>query len=81
MKIVNWLKICRKMLTASRTNAHMKETYEELGRLVEAAVRDNQLQIDNPKVKSLIHTIEACKKDLVHLEKQVNKIRFAEKHA
>ena len=31
--------IGKKMLTASRTNAHLKETYEDLGRLVYEALK------------------------------------------
>lgn len=70
-------KIGRKLLTASRTNAFMKESYEDLGRHVESCLASGQLQWDDPKTKALLNTINACKKDLVHLEKQVNKIRFS----
>lgn len=74
-------KIGRKLLTASRTNAHLKETYESLGRYVEQSVADGTLKDDDPKIKTLLHTIEACKKDLAHLEKQVHKIRFSRKES
>lgn len=72
-------KIGRKLLTASRTNAHLKETYEQLGRYVEGTLANGNLKEDDPKIKTMLHTIEACKKDLLHLEKQVNKIRFSRK--
>ena len=72
-------KIGKKLLTASRTNAHLKETYEELGRLVEQDLANGELTLDSPKVKTLLNTINACKKDMEHLEKQVNKLRFAHK--
>jgi hypothetical protein len=72
-------KIGRKLLRASRTNAHLKETYESLGRYVELNLKEGTLKENDPKIKSLMHTIEACKKDLVHLENQVNKIRFSQK--
>ncbi len=72
-------KIGKKLLTASRTNAHLKETYEELGRLVENELASGDLTFDSPKVKALLHTINACKQDMEHLEKQVYKLRFAHK--
>lgn len=72
-------RIGRKLLTASRTNAHLKETYEELGRLVEQEMLSGELMLNSPRAKALLQTINACKKDLEHLEKQVNKIRFSHK--
>lgn len=72
-------RIGKKLLTASRTNAHLKETYEELGRIVEQELASGEVTVNSPRVKTLLHTISACKKDLEHLEKQVNKIRFSHK--
>jgi hypothetical protein len=66
----------KKMLTASRTNAHLKDTYEDLGRLLENGIENGDLQWDSPKLRSLLHTIKACKSDLHELEKKMNKIKF-----
>jgi hypothetical protein len=68
--------IGKKMLTASRTNAHLKDTYEELGRLLESGVESGQVDWDSPKMRALLHTIKACKKDLEEIEKKMNKIKF-----
>jgi hypothetical protein len=69
--------IGRKLLTASRTNAHLKDTYEELGRLLEKGIESGEIEWDSAKVRALLHTANACKKDLEHIEKQVYKIKFS----
>lgn len=68
--------IGKKMLTASRTNANLKDTYEELGRLLESGVESGQVDWDSPKMRALLHTVKACKKDLEEIEKKMNKIKF-----
>lgn len=70
--------IGKKMLSASKTNTTLHESYEELGVLAAQAIKNNELQWDNEKVKSLLKTIEGCEKDLESIEDQVNDIRFAE---
>lgn len=67
--------IGKKMLTASRTNAHLKETYEELGRLLEKGIDSGEVEWDCAKVRALLHTVRACKKDLEEIERQVHKIK------
>lgn len=69
--------IGKKMLTASRTNAHLKETYEELGRLLEKGLESGEVNWDSGKVRALLHTVRACKKDLEEIERQVYKIKFS----
>ena len=69
--------IGKKMLTASRTNAHLKETYEELGILLEKAIDSGEVRWDSAKVRALLHTVKACKKDLEEIDRQVYKIKFA----
>lgn len=68
--------IGKKMLTASRTNAHLKETYEELGRLLERGVETGEVDWDSPRMRALLHTVKACKKDLEEIERKMNKIKF-----
>lgn len=69
--------IGKKLLTASRTNAHLKETYEELGRLLEKGIDSGEVEWDSAKVRALLHTVRACKKDLEEIERQVHKIKFS----
>jgi len=69
--------IGKKLLTAGRTNSHLKDTYEILGRVIESKIDRGELSIDDPKIRSLLHTIKACKKDLKELEEQVNQIKFS----
>lgn len=76
-EIIKTSAIGKKMLTASRTSAHLRETYEELGKLVEKSIEDGELDWNSPKAKMLLTTIKACKFDLEEIEKQVNKIRFS----
>jgi hypothetical protein len=68
--------IGKKMLTASRTNAHLKDTYEELGRLLEKGIENGELDWDSPKMRALLHTIKACRKDLEEIERKMNKLKF-----
>lgn len=69
--------IGKKMLTASRTNAYLKDTYEELGRLLEKGMDSGEVEWDSAKVRALLHTVRACKKDLEEIERQVHKIKFS----
>lgn len=69
--------IGKKMLSASKTNTCLHESYEELGVLVVKAIKDGSLKWDNPRVKELINTIENCEHDLDEIESEVNKIRFS----
>lgn len=69
--------IGKKMLTASRTNAHLKETYEELGRLAFEALKKEEFEWYHPRLKHMMQTIEACQKDLEEIENQVQKIKFS----
>lgn len=71
--------IGKKLLTASRTNAHLKNTYEELGRLLEKGIESGEVDWDSSKMRALLHTVKACKKDLEHIENQVNKVKFSDR--
>lgn len=68
--------IGRKMLTASRTNAHLKDTYEELGKLLEKGVDSGEVDWDSARLRALLHSVKACKKDLEEIERKMNKIKF-----
>ena len=69
--------IGKKMLTASRTNAHLKDTYEQLGRLLEKGIENGEVDWDSPRMRALLHSVKACKKDLEEIEKKLNVIKFS----
>lgn len=76
-EITKTAEIGKKMLTASRVNTHMKDTYEELGRLLEKGVDNGDVDWDSPKMRALLHSIKACKKDLEEIERKMNSIKFS----
>ncbi len=67
----------KKMLTASRINTQMKDTYEELGKLLEKGVDSGEVDWDSPKLRALLYDIKACKKDLEEIEQAMNNIKFS----
>lgn len=67
----------KKMLTASRINTHMKDIYEELGKLLERGVDNGDVDWDSPRLRALLHEIKACKKDLEEIERAMNNIKFS----
>ena len=69
--------IGRKMLTASKTNTTLHESYEELGQLVARELEKGQLDWDHPRAKELLANIKACEKDLETIESEVRKIKIS----
>ena len=69
--------IGKKMISASKTNSTLHETYEEIGSLVVQALKDGDLKWENTRVKELLETINQCEEDLESIEGEVNKIKFA----
>lgn len=69
--------IGKKMLTASRINIQMKDTYEELGKLLERGIDNNDVDWDSPKMRALLYDIKACKKELEEIERTMNNIKFS----
>lgn len=70
--------IGKKMLSASKTNTTLHESYEEIGSLVVKALKSGELSWDNPRVAEILKTIEGCEQDLELMEKEVNHIRFSD---
>lgn len=68
--------IGKRMLTASRTNAFLRETYEQLGREVEKSLEDGSLEWNSEKAEKLLHTIKACKQDLEEIQREVNRLKM-----
>jgi len=69
--------IGKKMLSASKTNSCLHDSFEELGMLALKEIKSGNLEWDNPKVLKLIKQIESCEKDLSLIENEVNKIKFS----
>lgn len=67
--------IGKKMLSASKTNTQLNESYEELGHLAFKAIERGDLKWEHMRVTELIETIKNCEKDLESIEKDVTKIK------
>jgi hypothetical protein len=71
--------IGKKMLSASKTNTTLNESYEELGHLTFLAVESGEVKFENDRVKELINTIRSCEFDLEKIENDVNDIKKSPK--
>jgi len=69
--------IGKKMISASKTNTNLHEAYEALGHMVANALKTNELQWDNPKVKELLKAINRYETELNVLETDVSQIKVA----
>jgi hypothetical protein len=69
--------IGKKMLTASKTNSTLHESYEELGMLAFKALESGKLAWDDSRVADLVGMIKDCEKGLEKIESEVNNIKFA----
>ena len=65
------------MLSASKINSSLKESYEELGILTAKAMEENEIVWENDSVKKILDTIKEYKKDLENFEGEVNEIKFS----
>ncbi len=70
--------IGKKMISASRMNSTLNETYQELGKLAVESLRDGKLDWDDPEVEELLKKIAQCEKDIEDIEGDVYKIKFPE---
>jgi len=67
--------IGKKMLSASKTNTTLHESYEELGHLAFLALEKGELDWQSPRVKELVNSIKSCEFDLENIEKDVKDIK------
>lgn len=67
--------IGKKMLSASKTNTQLNESYEELGHLAFKAIEKGDLKWDHMRVEELMNSIKTCEKDLENIEDDVSKIK------
>ena len=67
--------IGKKMITATQTNSDLHEHYQELGKLAAKHLNAGLLEWENPRVDELLKDIEKCKKDLMHIENEVQEAK------
>ena len=77
-EIVKTTEIGKKMLTASKANSELHETYEAIGELVVKSLRNGELDWDHPQMKRFLQKIEDCELSLENIESDVNDIKFSE---
>lgn len=77
-EIVKTTEIGKKMLTASKANSELHETYEEIGELVVKSLRSGELKWDHPQMKRFLQKIDDCEQSLENIESDVNDIKFSE---
>ena len=70
--------IGKKMISASKTNTCLHESYEELGQLLVKALEKGEVEWDNLRVQSLIEKVKECENNLDSIESELNKIIFSE---
>ena len=87
LKVQEMLQVCqeeikrtteigKKMLTASKTNSNLHESYEELGMLLFKALEKKELKWNNTRVLELVDQIKDCEKELESIETEMNKLKF-----
>lgn len=69
-----------RMLSASKTNSCLHETYEEIGKLVVECLEDKSLKWEHPRLNHLIAQIKKCEEDIDRLENEMNNIKFSEEN-
>jgi hypothetical protein len=77
-EIVKTTEIGKKMLTASKANSELHETYEAIGEFVVKSLRNNDLEWDHPEMLKFLKKIEECEQSLENIESDVNDIKFSE---
>ena len=76
-EIVKTTEIGKKMLSASKANSEIHDTYEKLGMLLTEAIKNKEHEWNHPIVHQLIKKIDDYEKNLEDIESDVNKIKFS----
>ena len=71
--------IGKKMLSASRINTELHETFEALGKHAREQIREQKLQWSDNRVDQLLKKIETCERGLKEFEDGVKDIKDQEK--
>ena len=69
--------IGKRMISASKTNSSLHESYEELGMLAMKELKSGKLEWGHPRVEAILKMIAECEADLENIEGEVNEIRFS----
>jgi hypothetical protein len=69
--------IGKKMLSASKANTTLKNSYEELGMLAEKAINIGEIDWNSSQVQEILGKIKDAKESLEHIEDEVQQIKFA----
>jgi seryl-tRNA synthetase len=75
VEIKRTAEIGRKMLSASKTNSSLVDSYQALGRLIYKDIKENRLKLDSVKVKTLVESIDSLTNQLEDFEQDVQKIK------
>lgn len=70
--------IGKKMISASKMNTLLHDTYEDLGRLATIAIKEGTLKWDDPRIDEIMSKIESYENDLEKIEGDVNNIKFSD---
>lgn len=68
-----------RMFNASKTTGCLRESYEELGKLVAREMKGGRLEFSHQRAKELLEQIKECENSLNSIEEEVNDIRFTDK--
>ena len=71
--------IGKKMLSASRINTELHETFEALGKHAREQIRQEKLQWEDERVEQLLKKIESCERSLEEFEGHVQDIKDQDK--
>lgn len=69
--------ILKRLISASKTNTDLNETYEELGRLLVKGIESKEITCTNERVARLIEKVKGFENDLASMEDEVNQIKFS----
>ena len=69
--------IGKKMISASKMNTLLHDTYEDLGRMAAKSLREGTLEWDDPRIGEIIKKLESYENNLEKIEGDVNKIKFS----
>lgn len=69
--------IGKKMLSASKTNTDLHQTYEELGNLAYNMIKSGELEWNHRKVHDLVKQVDILEEELAEIEEEVKKLKVS----
>ena len=67
--------IGKKMLSASQSNANLRETYEELGQVIKQRIESDQIKIEDSDVIRLVEKAAKLESQMESFESDVHDIK------